>query len=154
MKLTPHRILVVVSNMERSLRFYQDQLGLKVARDAVREGPSYDAITGIKNVRVRVVFVAPAGGGHMIELVEYLRPRSRKRSWKMSDVGATRICFEVASVARSLNTLKKRGAKKIRGPILLERDGLKIAKVDATEESSGLACQSLVAQNLSVPRNN
>lgn len=143
MKLTPHRILVVVSNMERSLRFYQDQLGLKVARDAVREGPSYDAITGIKNVRVRVVFVAPAGGGHMIELVEYLRPRSRKRSWKMSDVGATRICFEVASAARSLNTLKKRGAKKIRGPILLERDGLKIAKLLHMNDPDGVEVEMI-----------
>ncbi len=143
MKLTPHRILVVVSNMERSLRFYRDQLGLKVARDAVREGPSYDAITGIKNVRVRVVFVAPAGGGHMIELVEYLRPRSRKRSWKMSDVGATRICFEVASVARSLNTLKKRGAKKIRGPILLERDGLKIAKLLHMNDPDGVEVEMI-----------
>ena len=143
MKLTPHRILVVVSNMGRSLRFYQDQLGLKVARDAVREGPSYDAITGIKNVRVRVVFVAPAGGGHMIELVEYLRPRSRKRSWKMSDVGATRICFEVASVARSLNTLKKRGAKKIRGPILLERDGLKIAKLLHMNDPDGVEVEMI-----------
>lgn len=143
MKLTPHRILVVVSNMGRSLRFYRDQLGLKVARDAVREGPSYDAITGIKNVRVRVVFVAPAGGGHMIELVEYLRPRSRKRSWKMSDVGATRICFEVASVARSLNTLKKRGAKKIRGPILLERDGLKIAKLLHMNDPDGVEVEMI-----------
>lgn len=124
--------------MERSLRFYRDQLGLKVARDAVREGPSYDAITRIKNVRVRVVFVAPADGGHLIELVEYLRPTSRKRTWKMSDVGATRICFEVSSVARSLNSLKKRGAKKVRGPILLERDGLKIAKLLHLNDPDGV----------------
>ena len=61
----------------------------------------------------------------------------------MSDVGATRICFEVASVARSLNTLKKRGAKKIRGPILLERDGLKIAKLLHMNDPDGVEVEMI-----------
>lgn len=128
-KLKPHRVLIVVSNMNRSLRFYRDGLGMKVLRDAVREGPSYDAITGIKNVKVRVVFVAPEAGAHLIELVQYLKPKSRNRPRTMSDVGATRICYEVSSVARGLNTLKRRGIKRVRGPVLLEREGVKIAKL-------------------------
>ena len=138
MQLKPHRILIVVSNMENSLKFYCEELGLNKTRDVVREGASYDAITGIANVQVRVVFVEAQSGEHFIELVEYLRPPSAARSWKMSDVGAVRLCFAVESVEASLAELQSRGAAQWRGPILLEREGTKIAKLLYLQDPDGV----------------
>jgi len=129
MKLHPHRCLLVVSDMDSSLAFYRDLLGMRLTRDAVREGPSYDEILQTDGARVRVAFVEAEADGYPLELVEYLRPKSRKASRKMSDVGAVRLCFEVDSVARTLNTLKRRGLRQWRGPIILERDGAKVAKL-------------------------
>ena len=56
----------------------------------------------------------------------------------MSDVGAVRLCFEVNSVARTLNTLKRRGLRQWRGPIILERDGTKVAKLLYVSDPDGI----------------
>ena len=138
MKLRPHRCLLVVSDMDTSLAFYRDLLGMRLTRDAVREGPSYDEILQTDGARVRVAFVETEADGYPLELVESLRPKSRKTSRKMSDVGAVRLCFEVNSVARTLNTLKRRGLRQWRGPIILERDGAKVAKLLYVSDPDGI----------------
>lgn len=45
-----------VSDMEQSLEFYRDLLGLVVIKNVVRENlPSYDQITGFEDARLHIV---------------------------------------------------------------------------------------------------
>lgn len=61
---------IVVRDLDRSLLFYSEILGLKIYRRYIEEGPFIDAITGIRNVKLEwVKLIIPKGG--LIELLQY-----------------------------------------------------------------------------------
>ena len=61
-----------VSNMDQSLEFYQNQLGLEVTRDFVFEGETLDKLSGIPHAKAHLVFLGNGDGRHFLELVEWL----------------------------------------------------------------------------------
>lgn len=67
-------INVVVSDLERSVRFYTELLGLQETRRARLSGDWIEAIVGLKGVEADVAFVQPRGGGPRIELIQYHAP--------------------------------------------------------------------------------
>jgi catechol 2,3-dioxygenase-like lactoylglutathione lyase family enzyme len=61
---------IVVRDLNRSLVFYSEILGLAVYRRYVEEGPFIDELTGLKNVKLEwVKLIIPKGG--LIELLQY-----------------------------------------------------------------------------------
>lgn len=65
---TIRHVGLVVRNLERSLTFYRDFLGLEVWRQATEEGSYIDKIVGIPNVRAEWVKLK-APGGSLLELL-------------------------------------------------------------------------------------
>jgi catechol 2,3-dioxygenase-like lactoylglutathione lyase family enzyme len=64
---------IVVADTARSLRFYQDVLGLVVAGGSENHGPEQERLNNVFGARLRITTLrAPAGPG--IELLEYLAP--------------------------------------------------------------------------------
>ncbi|MCW8899137.1 MAG: VOC family protein [Gammaproteobacteria bacterium] len=60
----------VVKDLELSLKFYSDILGLEVYRRFTEEGDFIDKLTGINNVKLEwVKLIIPKGG--LIELLQY-----------------------------------------------------------------------------------
>ena len=69
----------VVENLEASLHFYIDILGLKIEREpATQSGEWISDVVGLKNIELKMAFVG-VGDGHSIELFEYLNPTGKKR---------------------------------------------------------------------------
>ena len=69
----------VVENLEESLHFYIDILGLKIEREpATQSGEWISDVVGLKNIELKMAFVG-TGDGHSIELFEYLNPTCKKR---------------------------------------------------------------------------
>lgn len=65
---------VVVASTERSLRFYRDLLGMKLAGESENYGPEQERLNNVFGARLRISTLrAPAGPG--IEFLEYLAPR-------------------------------------------------------------------------------
>ena len=62
---------VVVTDMERSIRFYASLLGLKVVMDRPLEGDWFEQVTGLAGARARCVILAAPNGACRIELLEY-----------------------------------------------------------------------------------
>jgi catechol 2,3-dioxygenase-like lactoylglutathione lyase family enzyme len=118
------RTAYTVSNMERSLEFYRDILGLSVVRDRERAGESYDKLLGLSGVRIRVVILQEgSAGGHLLELVEYLQPRSERRSSKHYDVGASNICYIVDDVDAMHSRIKAAGFNTPNAPADFMQEG-------------------------------
>ena len=65
---------LVVSDMERSLAFYRDLLGLTEERNDVLEGEMISQVTGFENTRIHVAYLGIGDMRHSVELVQYLNP--------------------------------------------------------------------------------
>lgn len=137
MRPAPHRALLVVTSVRHSLRFYVGLLGGQQVSCADRSGASYDAVTGIASVRVRVAFVTFPGHDFALELVEYLSPRSQKRRWAMSDIGAVRLCFSVDDVHATARQLRRSKFLQTKVPVSLIKNGSKTADVLLLRDRDG-----------------
>ena len=60
---------IVVSNMERSLEFYRDLLGLKIERSMNESGSFLDNMLNLENVKVKTVKMSAPNGITLIELL-------------------------------------------------------------------------------------
>jgi len=100
---------IVVSDIEKSLYFYRDLLGLKIERDMIEEGEFIDTILGMKNIRVRTVKMA-IGDGSLLELLWYESYRRKAREDKdFFRIGVSHVAFTVEDVDSEYERLKKSG---------------------------------------------
>lgn len=90
-------INIVVSDLDRSVRFYTELLGLAETRRARLTGDWIEAIVGLKDVMADVVFVQPLGGGPRIELIQYHSPRGEAfpENARPNTAGLRHIAFQV-----------------------------------------------------------
>jgi lactoylglutathione lyase len=93
---------IAVSDMERSLVFYRDTLGLEVHFDVTLGAVEYvRAVMGIEMTDARIVYLRiPGADGVFVELLEYhgtdARPTPEPRAW---DPGTGHLCFHVTDAA-------------------------------------------------------
>ena len=100
---------IVVTEMERSLEFYRDLLGLKVVLDAEREGEYYAQVTGLTGVRMRVAMLE-ARDGKKVELFEFHSHARRARERvETCDVGCSHVALEVDDIAELYGEMQRRG---------------------------------------------
>ena len=95
-----HHTGVSVADIERSLTFYRDLLGLEVTFDSdVRNHEGLEAVVAMHEVRGRVVWLG-AGDGTMIELWQYDHPEGRPLpiDYCPADRGVTHYALEVEDV--------------------------------------------------------
>jgi catechol 2,3-dioxygenase-like lactoylglutathione lyase family enzyme len=98
-----HHYGVTVSNLEESLEFYRDMLGLEVvSRGHVEKGSEdadkFDDFVGVDGVDVEVVFLD--AGGCQVELLRYHEPPGDDANEGVSnnDVGASHFCLQVDDI--------------------------------------------------------
>ncbi|HKZ91925.1 MAG TPA: VOC family protein, partial [Candidatus Limnocylindrales bacterium] len=61
---------ITVSDMDRSLPFYRDGLGLEIEFDRILDGPYLREVLGMQFESLRAVYLRIPGGG-FVELLEY-----------------------------------------------------------------------------------
>ncbi len=87
---------IVVAEVERSIAFYQDTLGLRVTARQLNHGPEQDRLDGLDSAEVEVVALEPQQGTPHVELLAYRAPPVRPaRQLRPCDIAATRLVLEV-----------------------------------------------------------
>lgn len=69
---------IAVASTERSLRFYRDTLGLRVAGGSENYGPEQERLNNVFGARLRITTLKAASGPG-VELLEYLTPVTGRR---------------------------------------------------------------------------
>ena len=82
-----------VANLERSVAFYTDMIGLRLNRTMDIEGPVIADVTGNPGVKMRIALLD--AGGYEVELIEYLTPLGDSRARPRHHVGSGHLAFEV-----------------------------------------------------------
>ena len=100
---------IVVTDMERSLKFYRDILGLKPVIDFVEVGEYIDTLSALSGVRLRMVKLVAADGG-MIELLHYMsHPQPAPADNKLCEIGTRHVAFTVNDVDKIYTDWSARG---------------------------------------------
>lgn len=112
-------INIVVHDIERSVRFYTELLGLQETRRAHLTGTWIEAIVGLSNVTADVVYVQPTGGGPRIELIKYHCPEgeSLPNNSLPNTQGLRHIAFQVDDMNTTYQRLKAAGVPFVGPPV-------------------------------------
>lgn len=107
---------ILVSDMERSLVFYRDLLGLKMISDNRASGKQVDAGFGLKNVQLRLVYLR--AGNTEVELIQFYSPSSKPLSAdaKPNDIGVGHVAFVVPDVDKAYGKLFEKGIEFLSKP--------------------------------------
>lgn len=130
---------IVVSDLEKSLHFYRDVLGLKIVKMMDESGDYIDNMSALKNVKVTTVKMAAGDGdleaGNLIELLHYQsHPRKRDNSAEICAIGISHVAFTVDDLEYEYERLKNHNVF-FNAPPQLSPDGY--AKVTFCKDPDG-----------------
>lgn len=141
MKMCHHHGFTV-SDLEQSLNFYRDVLGLEVIRISERKNlPSYDQIIGHPDIHLQVALLRHPVNEFLLELFQYENPGGRKRELDNTFVGASHVAFEVEDIDAEYQTLKAAGYTSINPPVDVERDGKIVARAMYALDPDGISVE-------------
>jgi catechol 2,3-dioxygenase-like lactoylglutathione lyase family enzyme len=113
---TLHHTGYTVSDLDRSVAFYRDMLGCEVIATQEKEGGYLAAIVGYPDAHVRMAHLRIPGGGHVIELFEYLSPPGVRADVEPRNVGASHLCFVVDDLGALYARLRELGVSSFVSP--------------------------------------
>lgn len=111
-------VSVTVSDMDRSLAFYRDLLGMEEIERHRLEGETISRMAGKDDVIMQVVRLqAPETPGLLLDLQEYVKPKGKVSDGKLGDVGHSHICFGVPNLAEAFRELETAGVTFVSDPV-------------------------------------
>lgn len=106
-----HHTCITVRDLDRSIAFYRDLLGLELVLTEESERSSDDRSDnlGVSNAKVKLAILRT--GEARIELIEYVTARGRDFDRRNNDVGATHIAFQVDDIEAAYHSLLDQGVR-------------------------------------------
>ena len=101
---------ITVKDMETSLAFYRDGLGLPIKFDRILDGPYLNVVLGLNHKRIRAAYLDIPGGGY-VELLEYQEIERFDASSRPCDYGAGHLCFYVEGIDEIAERMFAKGYK-------------------------------------------
>jgi catechol 2,3-dioxygenase-like lactoylglutathione lyase family enzyme len=105
-----------VSDIERSIVFYRDVLGLELIKRQTGTAPYLATVTGFAGVRLEAAFLQPAAGGSVLELLQYVSHPASATDRATNRPGNAHLCFKVDDLRSACAELKRRGVTLISEP--------------------------------------
>jgi lactoylglutathione lyase len=114
-----------VSDLERSLDFYVDLLGLELVHRQTQDNAYTRRLVGYPDAHLRVAQLAVPGqprgySTHDLELVEYVRPRGVRSDVNMYNPGAAHMAFTVPDAHAEYERLIGAGVEFVSSPNLIQ----------------------------------
>jgi catechol 2,3-dioxygenase-like lactoylglutathione lyase family enzyme len=106
-----HHTCITVSDLEQSIAFYRDLLGLELVmtEESERSGDDRSKSLGVPAAKVRLALLRAPGA--QIELIEYVTAQGRPYDRNNNDIGAVHIAFQVDDVDAVYQSLLDHGVR-------------------------------------------
>ena len=109
----------VVSDMERSLAFYRDLLGLKEERNQILEGEFISELAGYPDAKLHIIYLGSGDNRHSVELIQYLNPPGTAVAMpERHQVGASHLGVIVDDLDAFYAELSSHGARFVSPPAI------------------------------------
>jgi len=105
-----------VSDIERSLVFYRDVLGLRLVKRQTGTAPYLATVTGFEGVRLEIAHLQPADGGSMLELLQYVSHPAPATDRATNRPGNGHLCFKIDDLRAACAELRRRGVRLVSEP--------------------------------------
>jgi lactoylglutathione lyase len=115
-----------VSNVEASVKWYTEVLGLEFVRDQIQKNEYTSKLVGYEDAHLKVAQLRVPGekipiSQHHIELVEYIHPRGQEIPLDTNRTGVGHWAFMVDDIQTEFKRLKELGVRfKAERPIAIE----------------------------------
>ena len=113
---------IVVNNMENSLKFYQDLLGLKIIKDMDEQGGYINNMLSLDDVQVRTVKLSAGIGNTLIELLDF-KSHNDNEIRNFYTIGASHVALTVDNLEDLYKHLSENNIK-FNAPPQKSPDGL------------------------------
>ena len=111
---------IIVSDLERSKKFYTEVLGLEVVMQTEIDEEQFARGVGIPGTKVRGAFLQVPGTPTVIEMFEYTAPhksRTISPEWRPSNIGIGHLAFEVDDIDKTYSKLQEHGVPFVSTPV-------------------------------------
>jgi glyoxylase I family protein len=114
-----HHVGLTVSDLDRSLAFWRDAVGMDVVLEPQeRQGGYFEAIVCEPGVHVRMAQLAfPGTATPRVELFQYLAPPAGVHRSRPADVGFAHVCLTCADLDALLGRLREAGGEPFSGVV-------------------------------------
>jgi catechol 2,3-dioxygenase-like lactoylglutathione lyase family enzyme len=120
-----HHTGYTVSDLDRSVAFYRDLMGMEVIAQQEKQGGYLAAIVGYPDAHVRMAHLRAPASGHVLELFQYLAPPgSAPDAIEPRDVGTAHLCFLVDDLVEVHRRLVEAGVETFFSPPVLVDTGI------------------------------
>ena len=107
-----------VSDMDRSLAFYRDVLGMVLVLEIERKGEYIEQVVGFPGASLRIVGLKlPSGSDHILELIEYRAPRGERIDLRTCNPGSPHLCFVTDDIYAAYDELRGKGVQFKSAPV-------------------------------------
>lgn len=112
---------LTVAHLDRSLHFWADGLGLELVAKQEQDRGYIEAITQEHEAHVVQAHLRFPGSDDFIELLQYLRPASRRVKVRPPQPGGSHVAVTCQNLPGLLHRLEKHGGNRFSDPVTLDR---------------------------------
>jgi len=114
-----------VSDIEQSILFYRDVLGMELVHTQEQANAYTRKLVGyedahLKVAQLRIEAGPPSRSGHMLELVEYVAPEGVKVDTRTKNTGTAHLAFEVDDIHAEYARMAGLGVRFRSEPVAIE----------------------------------
>ena len=113
-----YHVGLTVSDLDRSVSFYRDILGLAYIGEIWMDGKETDALFRRKNCKARVAYLNGSDGENMppVELIQFVGSDAEKRSADLFTTSVSELCFYTDDIDEAYGRLRAYHVDCLSGP--------------------------------------
>jgi catechol 2,3-dioxygenase-like lactoylglutathione lyase family enzyme len=141
MSMTLDHVGFTVSDLDRSLPFYRDLLGMEVLWERVYEEEYMRTLVGYPAVRLRCAYLHIPGSTAKLELLEYQNVPREPSKLRHADPGNAHLALSVPDLDGLCGRLKEAGVKFVSEPVVSTAGHYQGAKTVYVQDPDGISVQ-------------
>lgn len=111
-----NHVSFTVSDLQKSVEFYETVLGLKCVSYAERDAEFSSAVTGIQGVKMQIAYMEAPNCS--IELIQYVNGQGERLDTRTCNVGSTHLCFNISDYDDWMKRMEEHGVR-MRGKLCI-----------------------------------
>jgi catechol 2,3-dioxygenase-like lactoylglutathione lyase family enzyme len=150
MSTTLDHVGFTVSDLDRSLPFYRDLLGMEVLWERVYDEEYVRTLLGYPTVRLRCAFLQIPGSLAKVELLEYQNVPRDQVQLRRADPGNAHLALSVADLDAVCRQLKNAGVSFVSEPMVSTAGHYQGSKTVYVNDPDGISVQLMEIHTVAV----